>query len=310
MTLRPDPRAGSSSAVRRAALIYNPAAGLSKRASLLSDLEGILTGGGVEVETVPTTGPASATEIARDIAARGSADTVLALGGDGTLRELAKGLLGSPVALAPLSGGTTNVVSRALGLPGEPRKTVQVLLDAVPTACDVGLCGDEPFLIGATLGIDAATMARASTKLKNLVGRAAVAISWFETAIAYDYPEIEFVADGAAGSATFVAACNIAYYGGQFKLAPEASFTSRNLHLVTFVGDGGVNAARFLTNLLLGRHLEMTTVEHRPLANLTLTAPLSAPLQLDGDVIEIDAPVEIRLAQERVVLLAAPADAS
>ena len=41
-----------------------------------------------------------------------------------------------------------------------------------------------------------------------------------------------------------------------------------------------------------------------------LTAPLSAPLQLDGDVIEIDAPVEIRLAQERVVLLAAPADAS
>ena len=74
----------------------------------------------------------------------------------------------------------------------------------------VGLCGDEPFLIGATLGIDAATMARASTKLKNLVGRAAVVASWFETALAYDYPDVEFIADGETRKATFVAACNIA----------------------------------------------------------------------------------------------------
>lgn len=296
--------------MRRAALIYNPVAGLRKRASLLSDIEEILAVGGVEVETIPTTGPDSATEIARDIAARGSADTVLSSGGDGTLREIAKGLLGSPVALAPLSAGTTNVVSRALGLPPGPRKTAQALLDAVPTACDVGLCGDEPFLIGATLGIDAATMARASTKLKNLVGRAAVAVSWFETAIVYDYPEVQYVADGESGSATFVAACNIAYYGGPFELAPGASFTSHDLHLVTFAGEGGFKAARFAANLLLGRHLEMPGVEHRPRTKLTLEAPLSAPLQLDGDVIEIDAPVEIRLASDKVTLLATHSDAS
>jgi len=293
--------------VRRVALIHNPVAGLRKSGALLTDLESILSAGGVEVEIVPTTGPDTAPEIARDIATRGSADTVLAFGGDGTLREVAKGLLGSPVAMAPLSAGTTNVVSRALGLPPEPRKATQALLSAVPVESDVGLCGDEPFLIGATLGIDAATMARASTKLKNLVGRAAVVASWFETAVVYDYPEIEFVANDVPGRATFVAACNIAYYGGPFKLAPAASFSSHDLQLVTFAGEGSFKAARFAANLLLGRHLEMPGVDHRTLSNLTLTAPLAAPLQLDGDVIEFDGPVEIRLAPERVILLTAQA---
>ena len=295
--------------MRRAALIHNPAAGLRKRSSLLSDLEAILGAGGVEVDIVPTTGAGSATAIARDIATVGSVDTILAFGGDGTVREIAKGLLGSPVAMAPLSAGTTNVVSRALGLPLEPRRAARALLSAVATDCDVGLCGDEPFLMQASLGIDAATMARASRRLKNLVGRVAVLASWLETSWKYGYPDVEYVADGVAGKATFVAACNIAFYGGPFQLAPEATFSSRSLHLVTFSGAGGVDASRFTFNLLRGRHLGMEGVDSRPLGELILPAPLSAPLQLDGDVIELEAPLEIRLAPERVVLLRPRVDA-
>ncbi len=295
--------------MRRAVLIHNPVAGLRKRSSLLSDLKAILDRGGVEVDIVPTTEAGSATAIARDIATTGTHDTVLAFGGDGTVREIAKGLMGSPVAMAPLSAGTTNVVSRALGLPLEPRRAARALLSATATDCDVGLCGDEPFLMQVSLGIDAATMAGASTRLKNLVGRAAILASWLETSWTYGYPDIEYVADGVAGKATFVAACNIAFYGGPFQLAPEATFSSRRLHLVTFSGQGSLDASRFAFNLLRGRHLDMEGVDSRPLDELILPAPLSAPLQLDGDVIELDAPLEIRLAAERVVLLRPPADA-
>jgi diacylglycerol kinase family enzyme len=162
----------------------------------------------------------------------------------------------------------------------------------------------------ATLGIDAATMERASTKLKNLVGRAAVLASWLETSWTYDYPDVEFIADGVTGNATFVAACNISFYGGPFQLAPEASFSSRRLHLVTFSGAGGIDTSRFVFNLLLGRHLEMDGVDCKPLDELILQAPLSAPLQLDGDVIELEAPLTIRLAPERILLLKPPADAN
>jgi diacylglycerol kinase family enzyme len=162
--------------VKRAVLVYNPAAGIRRFGDVVEEIRSILTGGGVEMVLAPTEGPEHATQIAAEVERAGTADTVLVFGGDGTLREAARGLLGSEVALAPLSAGTTNVVTRCLGLPVEPRRAARMLLESTPVACDVGLCNHEPFLILASLGIDAAIMASVSSRFKNLAGRGAVVI--------------------------------------------------------------------------------------------------------------------------------------
>jgi diacylglycerol kinase (ATP) len=289
--------------VRRAVLIHNPVAGTRKRSTLLGNLKTILRDGGVEVELAPTSGPGAATEIARDVAASGSADTVLALGGDGTAREAAKGLLGTEVALAPLPGGTTNVVTRALGLPINPEKAAKALLGARRMESDVGLCNDEPFLIVASLGVDAAMMAEASTRLKNLAGRAGVVATGLRTWWTYDYPQIPYSADGEASSATLFAVCNIAHYAGDFQLAPGASFNDHRLHLVAFTGAGRAATANFVFQLTLGRHLDMSEIEIRPVTEATVPAPLTAPFELDGDPIETEGPLTIKLAQQRITLL-------
>lgn len=289
--------------MRRAVLIHNPVAGIRRRGVIVEQIESILASGGVEVVRTPTERAAHATEIAREVVRLGSADSILVFGGDGTLREAARGLLGTEVALAPLAGGTTNVVTRSLGFPVDPRRLAAQLLDATPVYCDVGLCNEEPFLILASLGIDAAIMGAASWRSKNIGGRGAVVLGGLVTLFRYRFPQITWQADSESGRSTFVAACNIAEYGGDFRLAPDAGFFNHRLSLVTFDGRGRCAMLRFASNLLLGRHLKMPGVHSQPLRELRIPGPLEAPLQLDGDQIELDPPLVVRLSEQRVRLL-------
>lgn len=287
----------------RALLIHNPSAGSPTTAALLADVVAILRDGGVEARLMPTEAAGHATEIARDAARDGSTDWVLAFGGDGTVREAARGLLGSDVALAPLPAGTTNVVARSLGLPVDTRRAAGALLEATVIESDVGLCNEEPFLMQATLGLDAAIMAQVPSRLKRLAGRPAVVLSGLRTWARYPFPRIDFLVDGEPHAAYFVAACNIAHYAGDFLLVPRAGFATRRLDLLTFETPGRTAMLRFVLRLAIGKHLGMPGVAVRPVEEVVLPAPLAAPLQLDGDPLGLEPPLRIRLSEHRLRLL-------
>src|SRR5947207_1990230 len=104
--------------MRRAALIYNPRSGRQRHARVLEAILAALRQGGFAVEPVPTASPGQATALARDRSRE--AEVVFAFGGDGTMREVAAGLLGSPAALGFLPGGPANLRARSLGLPWDP----------------------------------------------------------------------------------------------------------------------------------------------------------------------------------------------
>ena len=105
--------------MKSAALIFNPRAGAWGATDLVERIRRELEGGNYRVELLGTDHPGHASELAADAAARGI-EAVLAFGGDGTLREAAAGLLGAETSVAPIPGGTTNVVAGAFGLPQNP----------------------------------------------------------------------------------------------------------------------------------------------------------------------------------------------
>lgn len=293
----------------RAALIYNPNAGRSRRAAFVDEIAAILGRDGLEVGLHPTQSAAEATALAREAAQTGSVERVFTLGGDGSLRAAAQGLFGSPIAVAPLPAGTTNVVARALGIPLRSRRAARVLARAESRPCDVGLCtdgsGDEHvFLMQASAGLDAAIMAAVPSRAKSRGGRLAVGLYGLGAWWRYDYPSIRFrVDDNPPASATHVVAANIAQYGGDFRIAPQAGFFTRRLDLVTFDGRGRFAALAFAARLIAGRHLSMRCACHRPLVDLSLDAPLEAPFQLDGDPLDLPPPLTIRLAEPGLELL-------
>ena len=107
--------------------VRNPRAGGAGNQGRLERIRAEFRRAGVEVRETPTEGPGHAAALAREHAAAG-APVVFCWGGDGTLAEAARGLLDTGTALAPLPGGTMNVLAREVGLPRQAPRAVRALL--------------------------------------------------------------------------------------------------------------------------------------------------------------------------------------
>ena len=146
---------------QKATLIYNPHAGFDDWQQHVEATAEDWQTHGWDVTLRQTEYPAHATELAA-AAVRANHHLVLAAGGDGTLHEVANGLLGSSTILAPLPAGTTNCLTRDLGLPtpssGDPHWLLAAsarLRAGSVQAMDVGECSNgRSFLLWAAVGVD------------------------------------------------------------------------------------------------------------------------------------------------------------
>ncbi|HEY7817108.1 MAG TPA: acylglycerol kinase family protein, partial [Vicinamibacteria bacterium] len=101
----------------RVVLVFNPRSGRGRpRAEFVERVLKVLDRAGMSVEVRATESPGHATQIAAGAAEKG-VDRVLTWGGDGTVNEVVRGLLGSETALGVLPGGTVNVFAREVGIP-------------------------------------------------------------------------------------------------------------------------------------------------------------------------------------------------
>lgn len=100
--------------------------------------------------------------------------TLIAGGGDGTLRDIAEAIVrkSSEVSLVLLPLGTANDFARAAGIPLEPEQALD-LLDVTPQAIDLGEVGSQIFLNMATGGFGSQVTANTSEDLKKVLGGAA-----------------------------------------------------------------------------------------------------------------------------------------
>lgn len=140
-----------------------------------------------DVELAETSRRGHATRLARGAPAEGF-DVVAVLGGDGTLNEAANGLAGTPTALAPLPGGSTNVFARTIGLPNDPVEAAESTLESLRrssiTPFGLGSVDARYFLFHVGIGLDAAVVARVERypSLKRWAGHplfiASTLLSW------------------------------------------------------------------------------------------------------------------------------------
>lgn len=305
--------------MKHAVLIVNRAAGGRRPDELVQRLDALLVRSGYRIDAVFTAAPGDATTLARR-AAEAGADAVFALGGDGTLREAAQGLLGTGVPLGPLPGGTANVLGLALGLPRDPLVCAESICRLEPRPVDVGVvrslaprgaeaeAPEQVFLMMASAGLDARVLARLSPERKRLFGRAHIAARGLAEWWGYDYPGLLVEVDGETHPASFVAVSNIAHYGGPFRMAPAARLDDHTLHLLVFHGTGRMPTLDFVWSAVRGRHVERADVIARPVERVVLRPREGAPgrldAQLDGDPCPEPPPLEVRLAAEPLPVLA------
>lgn len=214
-------------ASRHVALLVNP-----ERDELGDDVRSALSG----VSPRPLE-PSSADHIVDSVrqAARQGADTVVAVGGDGTQRSVADGVVGTNTALGVIPGGTVNLLAQVLGL-ADVDDAVAAILRARRRTIDVGRCNSELFVLNASSGFDAATIAAAATGHKARFGRLTflrAAVSALRSSRSH---HVEVVVDNEAvfsGRAMSVIITNVAARSSaDFRIAPDALFDDGRLDVL------------------------------------------------------------------------------
>jgi YegS/Rv2252/BmrU family lipid kinase len=268
----------------QATLIYNPESGPGpskerRLPSLLKTLRELE----IDARAAPTVSPGHATELARE-ALRQDAALVIGWGGDGTINEIAAGMLGSKTPLGVLPGGTVNVFARATGIPrGSLEKACRVLREGRPSRVPVGMAGDRPFLLMAGIGIDGEVVHRLDPAFKKRFGKSAFWLLGFRLLASYPFSSITVRADGQEIRGTGLVAGKVRIYGPGYVITPGARLEEPLLDVVVFQGRRGWDYLRYLVGVAGGFHLRFKDVVRLKVSRLDVEGEDGQHLQLDGE---------------------------
>ena len=178
----------------RTLVLLNPNAGHDDPVRLRRALGGAFAARRASVDLVDTQFAGHATELARR-GARLGYRAVCAVGGDGTLAEVATGLAGTDVPMALIPRGTGNQVAHNLLIPEDLEGAVKVAVQGVARPMDLGQIGDRSFALVAGAGFDAAVMTSATRPMKERWGFAAYIFAAVKEALAAQPVRFRVTAD-------------------------------------------------------------------------------------------------------------------
>jgi len=291
-----------------AVLIYNPVAGrLRKRPHVIERLTAILTAQAGAVEPLPTPGPRTAGELARQAVERG-ASRVYVAGGDGTINEAVAGMAGSTTPMAVLPLGTANVFCMETGLGSNALRVAQRINELVPRDVALGqleLAGQaaRPFLLMAGVGLDARIVRLVSPEVKRRLGK----LSYWQGGFAQlgkPLEEFDISFNGRVVRASFALIARVANYGGDLAIARHADLRTDDFAVVLFEGRSSVRYLKYFSGVLLNRleNMKGITVGRATELEVTPCAGQRVDVQVDGELAG-DAPAKISIAPRRLRLL-------
>lgn len=270
-------------ALRRSVhIILNPAAG-ARRRGLLDAVVERLKRGGATVTLDLTERAGHATQLARRAAERGEADVIVAAGGDGTINEVARGLLGQGVPLGIIPLGTANVLAIELGLRPRAAEVADMLLSGPAHLVGTGVVDGEIFLMMVGIGFDGVVVHAINPRLKRLWGKGAFVWAGVKEWLRGPGRDIRLVADGREKRAQWAIVVNGRYFAGPYVLSREGDISQPGLTLFLFRKGGRFALVRYLIALGLGRVAKLPDVEIIPARQVRFLEPEGLEVEVDGD---------------------------
>lgn len=139
--------------------IANPIAGGKSKARAVSLIGSCLDPSRYEWEVAYTTGPGHATQLAAET----DAEVVVAIGGDGTVDEVAKGILGTSKTLGIIPCGSGDGLAFHLHLTRDVKKALSIINDGYTRVIDHAIINGEPFFCTCGVGVDAVVSQKFAT---------------------------------------------------------------------------------------------------------------------------------------------------
>jgi diacylglycerol kinase (ATP) len=273
---------------KRIQVIINPAAGQER--PVLGILNSIFHPAGVEWDVSITNKEGDARRLAREAADAG-VDVVAAYGGDGTVMEVASGLLGTGTPLAIFPGGTANVMSVELGVSSDLAEACALVCGDVGeiVSIDMGqVNGENYFILRTGIGLEAEMVEGADRSLKDRIGSLAYALSalqalrdppWSQYRLTLDGQEIE-----SEGITCLI--CNSGSLGQQgLTLSPNISVRDGLLDVLVLQRAEISSILSVVRDVVTGNESTRGDLQHWQAREITVEAVPPQDVQLDGELL-------------------------
>lgn len=264
-------------------IIVNPKANGKKAAKIAKKVDIYLTGKEVEHAFFYTDAPRHAIKLAEELSK--TSDTIVALGGDGTINEVLNGLDTEKVKFGIIPSGSGNDFIAAAGIPQNPIEAVDLILSGEAKPTDYMVCGGVRGLNIIGTGIDVDILKRCK-KSKILRGKLQYVISLVISLIKFRFYKFYICKGEEKIEKEALIACvgNGHRLGGGIRMCPEAKIDDGELD---FVIAGKLKKRKIphaFVKLMQGKILEQDFTSFERCEHVRLEFDKPVTIQVDGEL--------------------------
>lgn len=209
---------------KKTVFVVNPISGTQSKKAILKWIDERMDRSIHDYSIVKTEYPGHATQIAAS-AVQEKVDVVVAIGGDGTINEIARSLVHSDTALGIIPCGSGNGLARHLRIPMEPKAAIDIINQGNRLCIDYGKINNIPFFCTCGVGFDAFVSLKFADSGKR--GLLTYLENTLHESLTYqpETYEIENEEGTVKYKAWMIACGNASQYGNNAYIAPQASLT-------------------------------------------------------------------------------------
>ncbi len=290
---------------RKIIFIINPISGTVKKSGVSKIIGNVLDKGFYDYSIVETKYSGHASEIAEN-AKNDDADVVVAVGGDGTVNEVARSVVNSDTALGIIPCGSGNGLARHLMIPMEPHKAVEVINMHVVHELDYGIINGIPFFCTCGMGFDAFISMKFAESGKR--GPVSYLENILREGLKYK-PELYEIRDddGTTSYKAFLVSCaNASQYGNNAYIAPQASMSDGLLDVIIMEPFDMLDAPQIsidMFNKTLDKNSKIKTFRTK---HIQVHREKEGYIHYDGEPVMTNADVDISVVNKGIKIIINP----
>lgn len=285
--------------------IMNPISGTVSKSAIPSMIEKLLDKELFSYDIRETQYAGHATEIAHQAINEG-VDIVCAIGGDGTVNEVGRALIGSQAALAIIPCGSGNGLARHLMLPMDAGKAIKIINICEIHDLDYGIINEKPFFCTCGMGFDAFISMKFAEAGKR--GLTTYLENVLKEGLKYE-PETYEIEDETGKKrykAFLISAANASQYGNNAYIAPQASMSDGKLDVIIMEPFDVLEAPQIsidMFNKTLDKNSKIKTFKTQ---HIHVSRKEPGLIHYDGDPVMTDADVDISIVSKGIKMVVNP----
>ena len=276
------------------AFIVNPISGTRKKDDIPSIIEGTLDDSRFDADIIFTEYAGHAAEIASRCADEGY-DICVAVGGDGTVNEVARSLVHRQTALGIIPCGSGNGLARHLCLPMDPKRAVEIINVAQIEAFDYGIINALPFFCTCGMGFDAFISLKFAESGKR--GPITYVENVLREGLKYKPETYEVESDdGKHRYKAFLIACaNASQYGNNAYIAPGATMKDGEMDVIIMEPFDALEAPQIAADLFMKTLANNSRIKTFRTQRLHIHRKSPGAIHYDGDPIMTGTDIDVSI---------------